>query len=49
MDRSFPRKPVPKIHASLELLRGSVNMGFSKETLVAGEGSDKAVLEGAGA
>jgi PAS domain S-box-containing protein len=31
------------------LLRGSVNMGFSKETLVAGEGSDKAVLEGAGA
>jgi PAS domain S-box-containing protein len=31
------------------LLCGSVNMGFSKETLVSGEGSDKTVLEGAGA
>jgi PAS domain S-box-containing protein len=31
------------------LLRGSVNMGRSKEALVSGEGSDKAVLEGAGA
>jgi PAS domain S-box-containing protein len=33
----------------LELPRGSVNMASCKETLVSGEGSDKAVLEGAGA
>jgi PAS domain-containing protein len=31
------------------LPRGSVNMASCKETLVSGEGSDKAVLEGAGA
>jgi PAS domain S-box-containing protein len=31
------------------LPRGSVNMGWCKETLVSGEGSDKAVLQGAGA